>query len=322
MVISRSKAIYIILFLISLMSFLLVFRSANPLAEDDKKIVPERSDLRVWRSEDELTEDEKKEDDNSIVIEKANLPKNNVRVLDNFNQKNFSGFNNIKDFYRSAYVLAARIAEYLTKEEMPHNQPPGDSNIPPPVYDIFPIAWSIKIVNIKHAFLPQLREEVVVLVQYTPQYFKDNAFHDGTWVLASLTNKSRTDNTDPLDKRIFPYDSVSLWNISSSPVLINPEKPASSKLENRPNIRNYKERPTIEQIIDFIQSMDFGNNDIFAYQSEKYLMNIEVLQIFVYPDYAKLASVLAKGLPPEELVKRAPAYKERDRRDSIRPYIP
>ena len=268
---------------------------------------------------------------------RAKLSVNNVRVLGAFEEQSFRSRNS-RQMCRDAFVLAQRIAEYVAKERMPAGPPsaPYKPAIPmnnahspatrptyqPPVFQLSPVAWSIKVVNLESSFLPQLREEVIVLVRYTPEYFRDNAFANGRWVLAHLRNSiDQGDGESPVNVP-YPSDSRGRWDIALTPELLDYGPLESSRLRKTANVRGYNARPSVEQISEFVYSTDFGNNDIYSHTSMSYgmRMDVDVLQVVVYPEYAKLANVLRDGLKPETIAQRKDAYQESFRRDGILPH--
>ncbi len=268
--------------------------------------------------------------------DQARPPIDNVRVLNTFGEGNFDGAN-VYEMTRWSGILAQRIAEFVAKQRMPESPPPPTRSInsrddgrtptnPPtpayrPVFEQSPVAWSIKAVNQEISFFPQLREEVIVLVRYAPEYFKDNAFSDGTWVLAHLRNSIRQGTDIPGTGPIF-CDSLGRWHIADTPKLLDQGPPESSRLEKTPNIRSYKSRPTVEQIAEFVYATDFGNNDIYSRTSVSRLMNVEVLRVVVYPEYARFADVFRSGLTPEAVAERKATYQESFQRDGIIPSPP
>lgn len=266
----------------------------------------------------------------------AKLSINNVRVLGAFATDAIFGRRS-NQMSRSPAILARRIAEYLTKHRMPKSPPPltrpaipmNNANssatpptVPPPVFQLSPVAWSIKVVNLKGSFPPQLREEVIVLVRYTPEHFRDNAFANGTWVLAHLRNSIRQHSPDLSRDGPYASDSRGRWDIALTPVLLDHGAPESSRLRNTANVHSYKSRPTVEQISEFVYSTDFGNNDIYSHTSVSHRMDVDVLQVVVYPEYAKLANVLRDGLKPETIAQRKAAYQESFSRALIVPSPP
>ncbi|MFZ1936386.1 MAG: hypothetical protein WCB27_05940 [Thermoguttaceae bacterium] len=257
---------------------------------------------------------------------------NNVRVLRVFATQDNFYYRNANEMYRWHGILAQRIAENVTGQRMPDSPPPrvapaipmGNANpsaapaVTRPVFELSPVAWSIKAVNLKSAFLPQLREEVIVLVRYTPEYFGDNAFAKGTWVLAHLRNSIRQ-HADVLGDGPYPSDSRGRWDVALTPELLDRGDSESSRLRETANVRCYKARPSTEQVSEFVYSTDFGNNDIYSHTSVSHRIDVDVLQVVVYPRYAKLANALRDGLKPETIAQRKAAFQETFRRDGISP---
>ena len=230
---------------------------------------------------------------------------NNVRVLNTFQGGSFSNYANVDEMTRWSGILAQRIAERVAKQQMPNSPPPatrpansrdigGSQEAVParmgraPVLEQSPVAWSIKVVNQQTSFLPQLREEVIVLFRYAPEYFQGNAFTEGTWVLAHLRNSIHQGTDIP---SIDPVPEVSLgrWNVAETPKLLDPGAPESSRLERMPNIHTFISRPTVRQIAEFVHATDFGNNDVYSTSSVSRRMDVDVLRVVVYPEYAILA---------------------------------
>lgn len=251
-----------------------------------------------------------------------------VRVLPQFRAGRFENYGNQNEMARPDRLLAKRIAEYLTKEKMPSPPLPATSSVfspkdtsppaMPDVYELFPVAWSLKGINLNRAFLPQLAEEAIVVVKFTPQYFKADAFPEGNWVVACLRNRSRLDESETPTKRIWPYDSVSSWDICLSPELADAKgTPGILELEFRPNIKCFKSKPTMEQLSEFIQSTNFGNNDIHGHTLASEYMEVEVMQVVVYSEYSKLQGIFHKGLSPEVVEQRKAAYGEAFKRATI-----
>ena len=269
--------------------------------------------------------------------DQARPPIDNVRVLNTYGEGNFAGFANVHEMTRWSGILAQRIAEFVAKQRMPDSPPPPTQSInsrdngsaptnPPtpayrPVFEQSPVAWSIKVVNQEISLLPQLREEVIVLVQYAPEYFQDNAFSDGAWVLAHLRNSIRQGTDIPGSGPPF-CDSRGRWHIADTPKLLDQGPPESSRLEKTPNVRSYKSRPTMKQIAEFVYATDFGNNDIYSHTSVSDRMDVDVLRVVVYPEYARLADVFRAGLTPEAVGERKAAYQESFQRDGIIPSPP
>jgi hypothetical protein len=265
--------------------------------------------------------------------DRTKLTGDNVLVLTSFEEGYFSGYQNAHEMGRWSGILAKRIAEYVTNQRMPDSPPPAvqsansgnnaKSQVTPqspqlPVFELSPVAWSIKAANLRISFLPQLREEVIVLVRFTPEYFKGTAIADSAWILAHLRNSTRQGDDLPGDGP-HPSDSRGRWDIAFTPKLLDSGPPESSRLEKTPNIRSYKARPTDEQLSDFVYATDFGNNDIYSYASVSGRMDVDVLRVVVYPDYAALAEALRRVLTPETIADRKRAYQESLRREGIRP---
>ena len=110
---------------------------------------------------------------------------NNVRVLRHFQRPqgfSFSMYRNEAELERPSRLLAEQIVEYLTKDKMPPWPiAPESGPTPQAIYEIFPVAWSLKVVNIRRAILPALREEVIVTAHLAPKYFKAGVFPEGEW---------------------------------------------------------------------------------------------------------------------------------------------
>lgn len=273
-------------------------------------------------------------DDGVVPVgEPTKMSVDNVRVLKSFEEGYFSGYQNVHEMSRWSGILPKRIAEYVTNQRMPDSPPPlvqsansggsAQSSVVPqtsqlPVLKLSPVAWSIKVANLKTSFLPQLREEVIVLVRFTPEYFKGTAIAESTWILAHLRNSIRQGDDLPIGGP-YPSDSLGRWDIALTPKLLDSGAPESSRLEKTPNIRSYKARPTDEQVSEFVYATDFGNNDIYSYTSVSGRMDVDVLRVVVYPDYATLADALRRALTPETIAERKTAYQESFRRDQIRP---
>jgi hypothetical protein len=137
-------------------------------------------------------------------------------------------------------------------------------------------------------------------------------------VLAHLRNSIRQGDDLPGDGP-YPSDSRGRWDIALTPELLDHGSPESSRLRKTANIRSYKTRPTVEQISEFVYSTDFGNNDIYSHTSVSRRMDVDVLRVVVYPEYARLADALRGGLKPETIAERNAAYQESFRRDGIQP---
>ena len=254
----------------------------------------------------------------------------NVRVLRDFSEWYYSTLPNCGDMYRPNSVIAQAIVEHITKENMPPIPLPALRSVedseddvkntpaPPKMYYMYPIAWSIKTINIERAFLPQLSEEVIVLVHFSPQYFKEGAFADGTWILAYLCNQS-----NPLvPHNIGGDDSTSVWTIGVLPEFTSPEKrPQSSGIRDKPNIACFVNKPTMEQVSEFVKSTNFGNNDVFAHTSLSKKVEVDVVQVVVYPQYSGLKGLFQRGVSSQILEKRKVVYGEAFRRSTITPYI-
>ena len=255
----------------------------------------------------------------------------NVFVLDRFVREQFYFPLADDEMHRHPAMLVSRIIEHLTGEPLPPPPPPAYASAGPmaestrddpkepnavaePLYGLSPIAWSIKIVNLRRAFLPQLREEVIVLVHFSPGHFEDEAFEDGRWVIAHLR---RRNSSLPLETPR-AADSESRWEVAYTPRLFG-SPPESARLSRTANVHLYKEKPTPQEVSQFVYSTDFGNNDIYAHLSESNSMDVDVLLVVLYPEFSKLQNGFQSGLNPEELEHRKAAYEEEFRRKQIMP---
>ncbi len=249
---------------------------------------------------------------------------NNVRVLRHFQRPqgfSFSMYRNEAELERPSRLLAEQIVEYLTKDKMPPWPiAPESGPTPQAIYEIFPVAWSLKVVNIRRAILPALREEVIVTAHLAPKYFKAGVFPEGEWALAFLRNQSRAADEENRETRNPLYDSKSLWSICVSPELVNPTaKPGSSSLRFRPNIVCFRRKPTLDEVSAFVRSTDFGNNDICRHTSAAFLMEVDVMQVVVYPEYSQLVRVFREGAAPNVVSERKAAYGEAFMRNTSYP---
>jgi hypothetical protein len=257
----------------------------------------------------------------------------NVRILARFEERYLASYRNMDAMQRTPRSLVSRIAEYLTKQPLPASPPPPYRPAIPtddawrsaapvasrrPVFELSPVAWSMKVVNLNEFFLPQLREEVIVVVRFTPEYFRENVFADGTWVLAHLRKSNREAGHDIGDGP-YPSDSTGRWDLALTPELLDQGPPNSSRLRKTANIRSYKARPSLEQISEFVYSTDFGNNDIYRSTSVARRMDVDVVVVAVYPVYATLGDAFRAGLRPETIAQRKTAYQEAFSRDGINP---
>ena len=100
------------------------------------------------------------------------------------------------------------------------------------------------------------------------------------------------------------------WDVSSSPILGKGvgKNDASDELRFEPNLRCFRQKPTSEQIGEFVAHTDFGNNDISSHTSAASAIRVRVVQVVVYPGYSDLAKLLDRGLSKDEIASRVPAY--------------
>ena len=274
------------------------------------------------------------EDGNTSMSSERGTRMNTVRILSEFEVQGYGlAYVTTDEIHRSPYMLVARIYRSLTNEKMPpltlegilSNQPPENKGHPsgpprlsptivPETYRVYPVAWSLKIVNLNTSFLPQLREEVIVLVEFIPKFFEKGDFRDGPWLLACLRHRSQYHSQYQAGKHN-AFDYESLWEISSSPELVSP---GASQVRYCPNITRYKSRPTLEQVADFVKSTDFGNNDVYGHTSVSTLMDVEVVQVAIYPDYAQCLELFQNGLPPAVIEQRKTAYEQSFKNSTLR----
>jgi hypothetical protein len=261
----------------------------------------------------------------------AKQRKGNVCVLDSLDKQQLPLRPNRDEMGRPPAILASRIVEHLTGEQLPlpppapyrpaypMAKPPREGTTRPnavaePAYTLSPIAWSIKVVNLRRTFLPQLREEVIVLVHFSPDHFEKEAFENGSWVVAHLRRSSH----DFFPETTHEADSESRWELAYTPRLFG-SPPESARLSRSANVHLYKDKPTTKKVSKFVYSTDFGNNDIYAHTSVSNLMDVDVLFVALYPEFSELVDSLQSGLSPAEIERHRAAYEEEFRRKGIMP---
>ena len=155
-----------------------------------------------------------------------------------------------------------------------------------------PIASCIKIVNSKSMFPPQIHQELLFVFSFKYQKTETDAEHK--WGIVNLKSLNQSSND------LF----FTSWFISHTFINVNGENRVQD------SIIFFDEQPSQDQIIDFIISTDFGNNDIFNYTDYPSVINIDVPRIFVYPPYKDLVETFENGLPENIFYSRVKVYNE------------
>ena len=162
------------------------------------------------------------------------------------------------------------------------------------ILKFIPVASCIKVFNSDSFFPPQIMQESVILFSF--QYSKSDTEVDDLWGIVQLKSVAG-DAAKGLDSR---------WTVNHT--YIKDETSQINKVQR--SIKFFNEIPSDDLVKEFIESTDFGNNDVLNFTNYSRVFSVDIPYIVVYPPFKSLVEGLNKGLPDEKLGLRISIYNE------------
>ncbi|MDR3109592.1 MAG: hypothetical protein LBU65_07895 [Planctomycetaceae bacterium] len=156
--------------------------------------------------------------------------------------------------------------------------------------EVSPISFCVKVTNARSMFPPRIHQELLLLF-----YFEEKTSTGSIgkkWGLSYLTSSRR--------------EMVGIWEIGF--IYVHNEKTKENCVLD--GIRFFNEKPTENEIREFLFETDFGNYSVYNFTEYSSAVNVTVLSIFLYPPYEYLKEQIESELPSAIKKERIKVYNE------------
>lgn len=173
-----------------------------------------------------------------------------------------------------------------------------------PEVEMIPIAHSTKVFNKSAVLIPFFRHESIIMIGISFNTNNDISTKQETWILSCCERGT----TNPKGQKLLLseiYEYIVNDNKNNVNDLNNPPRKI---ITSKTCLRVFSEKPNSEEIVKFILSTDFGNNNIYPYTDFATLFNCEVINVSMNENYKELLPILQTGITNEILQERIKIY--------------